>query len=154
MIDMSPKACGRNPITIPDCDEDSCEALVSEAKAELREELRDSQAAQNQVYDGKLANIEYPTLKEKPSINGVPLVGNKTTEDLGITVITPEQADMIPMLEDEVSDARVGEDGTTYQSLGAAIRGQVGNLKEDISDALIGVVRVDADGMFYVTMED
>ena len=32
----------------------------------------------------------------------------------------------------ELIDARVGYDGTTYQSAGSAIRGQVGDLKEDL----------------------
>ena len=35
-----------------------------------------------------VTNVDYDTLTDKPSINGVVLEGNKTAEDLGI--VTPD----------------------------------------------------------------
>lgn len=45
---MSYKICGQGPVTVPGCDSDSCEAIVAQAKVELREEFQASQEAQSE----------------------------------------------------------------------------------------------------------
>lgn len=51
---------------------------------------------------------------------------------------------------EEIVDARLGDDGVTYPSLGDAIRDQVGDLKSDIDDRISGV-NFSANGNLYNT---
>lgn len=51
---------------------------------------------------------------------------------------------------DEVEDIRVGADGTTYDSAGDAVRGQVTDLKEELTDLGLSVV----NGAINITYEE
>ena len=65
----------------------------------------------------------------------VPVVSQSTD---GIEVIRIDGVKIGHVEDDEVVDARVGADGTTYPTLGDAIRGQVTDLKSDL-DTFLGL---------------
>ena len=52
------------------------------------------------VYTPPIYRVDYDTLSDKPSINGIVLEGNKTTEDLGIHVDPGD----LPIASDEDID--------------------------------------------------
>ena len=113
-MSLNPKICGQSPITLPGCDEGSCEAQIAQAKAELREEFAESQSAQSEELRGEITQAkdeaietasDYDNATNKPSINGVTLEGDKSTEDLGIPVVTPEQAAAAEQAEQILNEA-------------------------------------------------
>ena len=109
---------------------------------------------------GEGGTTNYNDLKNKPSINGVEIDGNKTLYDLGIQQKVDEinsnlatekserkaeidverkRIDNIIALPEgsttsdaELTDIRVGSDGTTYPSAGESVRGQISELKSDL----------------------
>lgn len=92
---------------------------------------------------GKMGN-SYKDLNDKPKINNVELLGNKTADDLSLVKSEPgkglsendftdEYKTNIEEVREEVRDSRISYDGKIFDTAGNAIRGQISSLSESIT---------------------
>lgn len=105
-------------------DEATARASAVSAEATARAEAVTAEAAARQSADTTLqGNIDAEASARTSADN---LLDTRIDQIVSPSGEAPSAA--------EVTDARIGEDGTTYTSLGTAIRTQVGDLKSQVAD--------------------
>lgn len=86
---------------------------------------------------GEDGTTNYSNLQNKPSINGVQLVGNKTTSDLGI-VLEFDETEIANAVNDYMTEhpvsAEVGNGTVTYEKLSEDVRTKIENTMDSFFD--------------------
>lgn len=106
---------------------------------EVRQAIHDG--IQQCYYDGKAGSTDLEARQRLDSVAGsLSSLGSRmSTAETDIDVLDARVDEIVAPSGQapsaaEVTDARVGADGTTYTSLGDAVRGQVTNLKSDLGE--------------------